>query len=51
MTYDEIVEMKRLHDDLKSGDKSELGTADLSVVLRALRIAVDSQQPRLNSES
>lgn len=40
LTYDETVEMKRLHDDLKGGEKSELDTADLCVVLRALRIAV-----------
>lgn len=38
LTYDETVEMKRIHDDLRDG-KSELDTADLSIVLRALQIA------------
>lgn len=36
---DEQVEMLRLADDLEAGEKTELDTGDMCVVIRALRSA------------
>lgn len=38
----ERSEMMRLHDDLKSGDVTELDTESVCIVISALQIAIDS---------